>query len=248
MSDPIITPKQFLAKGTLPIEVQGCSLAIVGFCKFSDMKSRLMVEPLAETIFSHLDKSHQFVGQIGAHKILAVECLYGGPLSATVLEEIAHYGVRTVIGYGYAGSLKRQLPIGQIVLANAAITSDGTSREYLPEEEKVYPDEELVQKFSDSAKELGKPMQMGTVWTTDAIYREYPDKIEKWRRMGADIVNMDTSYFYAVSRVVGLSSVYACTVSDCVEGPSWDDGFGRVRTAMADLQGVIVRTALKILN
>ena len=32
------------------------------------------------------------------------------------------------------------------------------------------------------------------------LYREYPEKIEKWRGMGADVVNMDTSYFYAVSR------------------------------------------------
>ena len=112
----------------------------------------------------------------------------------------------------------------------------------------MYPDQELVQKFNESAREVGKTLHMGTVWTTDAIYREYPEKIEKWRRVGADIVNMDTSYFYAVSRVVGLSSVYACTVSDCVDGPRWDDGFGRVRNAMADLQDVIVRTALKILD
>jgi len=112
----------------------------------------------------------------------------------------------------------------------------------------VYPDQELVQKFNESAREVGKTLHMGTVWTTDAIYREYSEKIEKWRRVGTDIVNMDTSYFYAVSRVVGLSSVYACTVSDCVDGPRWDDGFGRVRNAMADLQDVIVRTALKILD
>lgn len=248
MPIPIITPKQFLAKDVLPPEVKGCSLAIVGFCKFNTMKSKLMVEPLKESIFSHLDKSHQFIGKIGRHTILALDCLYGGPLSATVLEELAHYGIKTVIGYGYAGSLKRQLPIGLNMLVTEAIISDGTSREYLPEDEKVFPDSILVRELNESARELGKSLRMGIVWTTDAIYREYPDKIEKWRRTGADIVNMDTSYFYAVSSVVGLSSVYACTVSDCVDGPSWDDGFGRVGIAMADLQDMIIGTALKILG
>ena len=248
MSDPIITPKKFLAKDTLPPEVKDCSLAIVGFCKFNDMQQKLSVEPLTETIFSHLDKSHQFVGRLGNHKILAAERLYGGPLSATVLEELAHYGIKTVIGYGYAGSLKRQLPIGQIVLADAAIISDGTSREYLPEDQMAYPDPELVRVLNESAKELEKPVMTGTVWTTDAIYREYPEKIEEWRGRGADVVNMDTSYFYAISQVVKLSAIYACVVSDCVDGPTWDAGFGRAKTAMSDLQDVIIRTASKILQ
>jgi hypothetical protein len=92
MAYPIITPKKFLAKDKLPPEAQGCSLAVVGFCKFNDMKLKLTTKPLVETIFSHLDKSNQFVGWVGDHKILATECLYGGPLSATVLEELAHYG------------------------------------------------------------------------------------------------------------------------------------------------------------
>jgi len=248
MSDPIITPKKFLARDTLPPEAKGCSMAILGFCKFNDMNLKLSVKPLAETIFSHLDKSHQFVGRVGSSKILAAECLYGGPLSATVLEELAHYGIRTVIGYGYAGSLRRQLPIGQIVLADAAIISDGTSREYLPEDKMAYPDLELVRVLNESAKELGKPVMTGTIWTTDAIYREYSEQIDKWRDMGADVVNMDTSYFYAVSRVVKLSAIYACVVSDCVDGPSWDDGFGRTKMAMSDLQNIIMRTASKILQ
>jgi uridine phosphorylase len=248
MSDPIITPKKFLAKVTFPPEAKGCTLAIVGFCKFNDMKVKLSVEPMKETIFSHLDKSHQFIGRIGSHKILAAECLYGGPLSATVLEEVAHYGIETVIGYGYAGSLRRQIPIGQIVLADAAIISDGTSREYLPKDQMAHPDPTLVQPLDESAKELGKPIMKSTIWTTDAIYREYPEKIEEWRGRGADVVNMDTSYFYAISQVVKLSSIYACVVSDCVDGPIWDAGFGRSKAAMWDLQDVIIRTASKILQ
>jgi purine-nucleoside phosphorylase len=248
MSVPIITPKQFLAKDVLPLKARGCTFAIIGFCKFDAMKLKLMLEQLTESIFSHLDQSHQFIGKIGRHKILALECLYGGPLSATVLEELTHYGIKTIIGYGYAGSLKRQLPISQNMLANEAIVSDGTSREYLLEDEKVFPDSILVRDLNESARELGKPLQMGTVWTTDAIYREYPDKIEKWRETGADAVNMDTSYFYAVSSVVGISSVYVCTISDCVDGQDWDDGFGQISNSMADLQDVIIKASGKILD
>lgn len=147
MPIPIITPKQFLAKYVLPPEVKGCSFAIVGFCKFNTIKSKLMVGSLTESIFSHLDKSHQFIGKIGRCTVLALDCLYSGPLSTTVLEELAHYGIKTVIGYAYAGSLKRQLPIGQNMLATEAIISDGTSHEYLPEKEKVFPASILVRVY-----------------------------------------------------------------------------------------------------
>jgi len=204
------------------------------------MQCKLLAEPLPERIFSHLDGAHQFVARIGDSRILALECLYGGPLSATVVEELAHYGIKKVIGYGYAGSLTRDVPVGRIVLADAAIVSDGTSREYLPDTRVVHPDSELVRHLCECAVKSNVAVHRGTVWTTDAIYREYPERIAQWRRAGAEVVNMDTAHFYAVSQVVGIAAVYACVVSDCVEGPAWEDGFARVGQAMSDLQDVVV--------
>jgi uridine phosphorylase len=246
MSQPIITPGKFLSRHALPPGLAGCSLAVVGFCRFYEMTRKLSAEPLSERIFSHLDKVHQFVAQVGGSRILALECLYGGPLSATVVEELAHYGIRKVVGYGYAGSLTRTVPIGQIVFADAALVSDGTSREYLPDAGMVYPDSGLARRLCECAARVGVPIRGARVWTTDAIYREYPEKVTGWREAGAEVVNMDTAHFYAVSKVVGISAVYACVVSDCVEGPAWEDGFARVKQAMSDLQDVIVKVLAEI--
>jgi len=163
-----------------------------------------------------------------------------------VLEELAHYGIEKVVGYGYAGSLTRAIPIGQIVLAEAAVVSDRTSREYLPGAEIVYPDSELAHDLRKCAAKTGVAIRGAKVWTTDAIYREYPEKVAGWREAGADVVNMDTSHFYAVSRVVGISVVYACVVSDCVEGPMWDKGFAQIQPAMSDLQDLLLETLAEI--
>jgi hypothetical protein len=51
---------------------------------------------------------------------------------------------------------------------------------------------------------------------------------------------MDTAHFYAVSNVVGISAIYACVISDCVEGPAWDDGFARIEQAVDCLQDLIL--------
>jgi uridine phosphorylase len=246
LSQPIITPGKFLSRDSLPPELEGCSLAVVGFCRFYDMRCKLSAEPLSESLFSHLDRAHQFVGKIADSKILALDCVYGGPLSATVLEELAHYGINKVVGYGYAGSLTRAIPIGQIVLADAAVVSDGTSREYLPDAEFVYPDSALAHDLRKCAAKTGATIRGAKVWTTDAIYREYPEKVARWRQVGAEVVNMDTSHFYTVGKVVGISAVYACVVSDCVEGPMWDEGFAQIQPAMSDLQDLILETLVEI--
>ena len=240
MSQPIITPVRFLGRDSLPPEAAGCSLALVAFCRFYDMVDKLSAEPLSESICSHLDRSHQFVGQVGDTRVLALECLYGGPLSATVIEELAHYGIKKVVGYGYAGSLTREIPVSQIVLADEAVVSDGTSREYLSGTQLAYPDRALANSFRECAARSSISVRGGKVWTTDAIYREYPEKVAVWRQAGAQVVNMDTAHFYAVSQVVGTSAVYACVVSDSVEGPVWDDGFGRIRQTVDHLQNLIL--------
>lgn len=161
-------------------------------------------------------------------------------MSATVMEELAHYGINKVVGYGYAGSLTQAIPVGQIVLADSAIVSDGTSREYLPDAELVYPDREMARQFQACAAVANVTIRKARVWTTDVIYREYPEKIVRWRQAGADVVNMDTAHFYAVSNVVGISAMYACVVSDCVEGPAWDDGFARIGQAVDCLQDLLL--------
>ena len=248
MSQPIITPEKWLKLSSLLPEAEGCTVAVVGFCRFKEMRDRLKADQLTERIFSHVNLPHQFVGQAANRKVLAIDCLYGGPMSATVIEELAHYGIEKVIGYGFAGSLTRHVSVGEIVLADAAIVSDGTSREYLSGDEWVYPAPELADCVRQCAAKNGIAIRGGKVWTTDAIYREYPEKVKQWRQRGAEIVNMDTSHFYAVSKVVGIKAVYACIISDSTEAPVWNDGFDRIQQATNNLQSLVVETLTQLLT
>jgi uridine phosphorylase len=252
MSQPIITPRKFLhaiyGRDALPPEVTGCTCAVVAFCQFRDMQRKLNVEPVSSSLFSLLHQTHQFIGHVAGRTILALENLQGGPLAATVFEELAHYGITQVLGYGYAGSLTRTVPIGQLVVAEDALLSDGTSRAYLPQEVRVASNDALVRELRACAVQMGVMLRGATVWTTDALYREYPEEVAVWRARGATVVNMDTAHFYAVSRVVGLSAAYACVVSDGVEAAIWDDGHQDIHHARGVLQDLIVATLSRILG
>lgn len=246
MPQPIITPRKFLSgiygRDSLPSELSGCTCAVVAFCQFRDMRAKLAAKRVSSSLFSLLHESHQFIGQVAGQKILALENLQGGPLSATVVEELAHYGIRQVLGYGYAGSLMRTVPIGQLVLAADALLSDGTSRAYLPQAKRITPSDALLLQMHNCAAETGVELRDATVWTTDALYREYPEEVAAWRDRGAAVVNMDTAHFYAVSQVVGMSAAYACVVSDCVESPAWEDGHRDISQSIGALQDLIIAT------
>jgi uridine phosphorylase len=224
MSRPIITPRKFLhaiyGRDTLLPEVAGCTCAVVAFCQFRDMQHKPTPEPVPSSLFSLLHQTHQFIGHAAGQTLLALENVQGGSLAATVIEELVRYGITQVLGSGYAGSLTRTVPIGQVVLAEDTLISDGTCRAHLPQADRVAPDDALVHELRACAAQMGVVLRGATVWTTDALYREYPEEVAAWRTRGATVVNMDTAHFDAVSRVVGLSAAYACVVSDGVEAPT----------------------------
>ncbi len=240
IGNPVITPGKLRRHRSLPPDLEICSTAVRAFGAFRGMRRKLLAEPLSEPLFSMLNRGHQYIGRVADRRIIALECLFGGPVSAAIIEELAYYGIKTVVGYGFAGALSRNIPIGKVVLGDAAFVSDGTTREYVTTSELLRPDPELLRRYRGQiARTCGEPRAV-TVWTTDAIYREYPDRVAKWREAGADVVNMDTSHLYAAAKAVGISTVYACVVSDCVEGPEWDAGFESIRQATRDLQDATV--------
>jgi purine-nucleoside phosphorylase len=98
------------------------------------------------------------------------------------------------------------------------------------------------------AAQMGVVLHGATVWTTDTLYREYPEEVTAWRARGATVVNLDTAPFYAVSRVVALSAAYACLVTDGVAAPTWDDGHQAMHHARGVLQDLIVTTLSRIVG
>lgn len=101
--------------------------------------------------------------------------------------------------------------------ASSGFCSDGTSREYTEDEEDAGMLSLAGRLFGQHSMEP----RMGKVWTTDALYREFPSKIAYWRNRGASLVNMDTSSFYAVAREKGIRAVHISLVSDYVGGDVW---------------------------
>jgi uridine phosphorylase len=145
-------------------------------------------------------------------------------VTAILLEELACFGLQTAIGFGAAGSLISSQHINEILVADRAVCSDGTSQEYTGEPY-VGPDPELLRLTTALAAQEGASPIVGTVHTTDALYQEWPARIRQWREAGASFVNLETSPFYTVAATLGIRAAYLGLVTDYVGGSrGWQHG------------------------
>jgi uridine phosphorylase len=241
--DPILTPQHTLTLRGVDLGATRFDLAV--FCFRGVRASNLLVEALA---VSRVEQPRLYgrrccSGTIaGLHLVVLPFVVWGGPVTAILLEELACLGVHTAIGFGAAGSLVSAAHIGRMLLAERAAACDGTSREYT-DEAWVAPDLELLALADQLATEEGVSPLRGAVWTTDALYQERPSRVSRWREEGADVVNLETGPFYAVSAALGIRAVYLGLVTDYVsQEQGWQhDLWGRDNAMEPDIIRVVRR-------
>ena len=74
----------------------------------------------------------------------------GGPSAAIVLEELCDLGLERAIRVGTCGALDEGLELGDLIVADAALATDGTSRA-LGAGERVHADAALVERLRAAA-------------------------------------------------------------------------------------------------
>ncbi len=164
-------------------------------------------QPLGYSIFLGLGESQVYEVIVGDRRVGILTGLVGaGPQAAILVEELAYLDVKYLIGYGAAGAIDPRLPKGQQVVAKLALPTDGTSQIYCPDSKEIAADPELIELVVNVGKSLSCDIQQVTAATVDALYRETESLISTWREKGAQIINMETTPFYAASGVCGRHS------------------------------------------
>lgn len=168
----------------------------------------------------------------GPHPLLEIEhdgerlavlrCGVGAPLAAGLLEETIAMGCRAFVVCGGAGALDSELTLGHFVVVSSAIRDEGTSYHYLPASRTIDLDEAARRVLEQTLSDRSAPFVVGRTWTTDAPYRETPDRIARRRAEGCLTVEMEASALAAVARFrdVRLAQVVYC--GDDLAGDTWD--------------------------
>ncbi|MAF10005.1 hypothetical protein CMK11_06090 [Candidatus Poribacteria bacterium] len=224
-----IDPEQLMRRRLEGVEHPAWNAAVL--C-FRDLEgSRTIVARFGATAMGHEllwgaepteDGPTTFTCQMGGRRVVILtRCHWGGPQAAILVEELAQLGVRTILGVGAAGGLVRAFPRGAQAVASRALVTDGTSPHYTSEDA-AHPDPDLLDLARSVGADAGLLIQDACVATVDAVYRETPELIARYRAQGAQIVNMETAAFYAAAAVCDVPALWIGHVSDCLTNDEWE--------------------------
>jgi uridine phosphorylase len=169
----------------------------------------------------------------------------GAPVAAVVAETLIACGVREIISLGTAGGLQGDLSPGEIISVHGAVRDDGTSQHYLKPDVPVAPHDALTGRLETA---LGNALStQGSVWTTDAPFRETIIELETHRDAGILAVEMEAAALMAVCEVRGAAFATSVCISDILSEEGWKALFSEteVREALMTMFKAAVTTLVK---
>jgi len=145
----------------------------------------------------------------------------GAPAVAAQAEELIAMGATRLVSVALCGGLQHELLPGDIVVASSAIRDEGTSHHYLPPARDVDADPALVAALVEALRAQGVTPRTGSVWSTDAPYRETREEVVAHQRDGVLGVDMELAALLAVARRRGVQAAGVLVAGDNLAGGTW---------------------------
>jgi len=151
--------------------------------------------------------------------------LVGAPYAAILLETLIAWGVKKIVFLGWCGAISDTVKIGDIIVPTSAIIDEGTSTHYLSDNSYSQPFPEIIAQAHKLLQERDIKFHQGTIWSTDAVFRETPEKVKYFQKMNALAVDMETSCLFTVAKFRDVEIGGVLVVSDELSAFKWRPGF-----------------------
>ena len=215
--DAVIRPSMLLQKMDI---VEKCVL-----CFFSEAIEKILNE------FTHRIVTH-LVGE-GVNipvyeleykdsKLLLLQACIGGPMAAMQIEELTALGCSKFIICGGCGVLQKDISVGNMIIPTVAVRDEGASYHYVKPSREIVANEKVIKVIEETLIEHKIPYIKGKTWTTDAFYRETPQKVELRKSEGCITVDMEASVYMAVAQYNNVDIGQLLYAGDSLAGDEWD--------------------------
>ena len=145
----------------------------------------------------------------------------GCPACAGNLDLFHAMGVTKVMFCGGGGVLDQNIQVGQILVVDGAIRDEGFSYQYVAPSRVIHTDPAVTDQIAAYLGQNNIPYLRGLTWTTDAIFRETPDRISRRKEEGAKIVEMEQAGCIAVAQFRGFDYGALIYGGDDLSGEAW---------------------------
>jgi purine-nucleoside phosphorylase len=168
----------------------------------------------------------------------------GCPSAAIVVEELIQLGVKRLIRVGTCGGLQPDLKLGDLIVAISAVPADSTAAHLVNEPHVPTADWDLVHAAVHSAKELGKPVRVGPIVSSDLFYNPDDGQYQRWSDRGILAVEMEAAVLFTLGALRKVHAGCLLTVSDVVvEGEFVRISDEEMRNAVDQMTQLALRTA-----
>lgn len=209
----ITSPERYLSKYLKNYKPTENVLIVYSKCFLNKTIEFFSLERSDEKLVNINKKWSIYLSQIGSCNI------------AISIEELKHVGFKNFITFGVCGSLTNRYNIGDILICKKALRDEGTSYHYVAPSDFAFPSKEFYKKMFIKFKDIIKDEVIS--WTTDAPYRETSYEINQHLKKNINVVEMEASSFYSVSKYIKANAVSFFVVSDIlnVEKYQWQIEF-----------------------
>jgi 5'-methylthioadenosine phosphorylase/purine-nucleoside phosphorylase len=182
----------------------------------------LRAKYIAETFLENAEQKNSERGMLGytgtfRGRPVSVQATgMGCPSAAIVIEELVQLGVKRLLRIGTCGGLQPDLQLGDLIVAISAIAADSTARHLVREPHAPTADWELIHGAVHAAKELGKPVRVGPIVSSDLFYNPDEDQNRRWSERGVLAVEMEAAVLFTLGALRQVQAGCLLTVSDVV--------------------------------
>ena len=157
-----------------------------------------------------------FTGTFRGKPISVQSTGIGCPSAAIVIEELAMLGVKRMLRIGTCGGLQPDLALGDLIVAISAVPADSTALHITREIHAPTADWGLVHSAVHAAKELGKPVRVGPIVTSDVFYNSDEGQYQRWSERGMLAVEMEAAVLFTLGALRKVAAGCLLVVSDVV--------------------------------
>jgi purine-nucleoside phosphorylase len=141
----------------------------------------------------------------------------GCPSAAIVIEELVQLGVKKIMRVGTCGGLQPDISMGDLIVALSATPADSTATHYVGGEPHApTADFALVHEAVHQSKELGKPVRVGPIVSSDIFYQPDPGLAGRWSARGILAVEMEAAVLFTLGALRKIQAGCMLIVSDVV--------------------------------
>ena len=167
-----------------------------------------------------------YTGTLNGVKVSVVSTGIGGPSASIAMEELCNLGAKTFIRVGTCGGMQLDVRGGDVVIGNASVRFEGTSKEYCPIEYPAVSNLDVTNALVSAAKKLNANYHVGVVQCKDSFFGQHQPELlpnsnelltkwDAWIKMGCLASEMESAALFicAMYRKVRCGAIFLCVAN-----------------------------------